>query len=154
MALITDLPASTTIATTDVFVKDTGSATQKITAPDLASQLGALGVMSSNPVTLWQGTKQESGTITLTDSLANYSWLLFVLITNTDKTTLFVRRTDFETGSFVAAWSAGSWNSTFNRWAYNTWVSFTKVSNTTIQIRNACNDVNWSGGVVAVYGWK
>ena len=39
MALITDLPASTTVASTDVFVKDTGSATQKITAPNLANQM-------------------------------------------------------------------------------------------------------------------
>ena len=35
MALITDLPESTTISGTDLFVKDTGSATQKITAANL-----------------------------------------------------------------------------------------------------------------------
>lgn len=37
MALITDLPASTTLASTDVLIKDTGSVTQKITAANLQS---------------------------------------------------------------------------------------------------------------------
>lgn len=39
MALITDLPASTSVASSDVFVKDTGRTTQKITAPNMASGL-------------------------------------------------------------------------------------------------------------------
>ena len=43
MALITDLPAAATVASTDVFIKDTGSATNKITGTDLATQLLGLG---------------------------------------------------------------------------------------------------------------
>ena len=43
MALITDLPASTTVASTDVFIKDTGSATQKITGANAADGLLGLG---------------------------------------------------------------------------------------------------------------
>lgn len=152
---ITELPASASLGANDLLVKDTGSATQKIKASDLASALGGgLGLMTNAPVTLWQGTKVENGTITLSDSLANYSWLLFELITNTDRMTTFVRRADFENGTHVVTWSSGSWNTTFNRWAYNTWVGLTKASNTTINISNAYNDANWSGGVIAVYGWK
>lgn len=47
MALIPDLPASTSVASTDVFVKDTGSTTQKITAPNLANELVAIAVGSA-----------------------------------------------------------------------------------------------------------
>lgn len=39
MALIPDLPAATTAVSTDVFVKDTGSATQKLTAENLRKSL-------------------------------------------------------------------------------------------------------------------
>lgn len=39
MPLIPDLPASSTVAATDVFIKDTGSVSEKITAPDLANAL-------------------------------------------------------------------------------------------------------------------
>ena len=152
---ITELPASASLGANDLLVKDTGSATQKIKASDLAASLGGgLGLMASAPVTLWQGTKVENGTITLSDSLANYSWLLFELTTNTDRTTTFIRRADFENGSHVVAWSAGTWNSTAQRWAYNTWVKLSKASNTTISVSNAYNDANWSGGVIAVYGFK
>lgn len=152
---ITELPAAASLGANDLLVKDTGSATQKIKASDLAASLGGgLGLMASAPVTLWQGTKVESGAITLSDSLANYSWLLFELITNTDRTTTFIRRADFENGSHIVTWSAGPWNSTFQRWSYNTWVQLTKASNTSINISNAYNDSNWSGGVIAVYGFK
>lgn len=47
MALITDLPASTTVASTDVFIKDTGSATQKITGANAADGLLGLGSVST-----------------------------------------------------------------------------------------------------------
>lgn len=47
MALIPDLPASSSVASTDAFVKDTGSATQKITAPNLANGLVAMAVGSA-----------------------------------------------------------------------------------------------------------
>ena len=43
MALIPDLPEATTVASTDVFIKDTGAQTQKITAPNLANQLVKTG---------------------------------------------------------------------------------------------------------------
>lgn len=39
MALITDLPASTTLATSDLLIKDTGSATQKITAANALNSI-------------------------------------------------------------------------------------------------------------------
>lgn len=63
MALITDLPASTTISSTDLFVKDTGSATQKITGQNTADQLLALGSIttSSNILTATSGSVSSQG---------------------------------------------------------------------------------------------
>lgn len=102
--------------------------------------------------TLWTGTKVTSGTVSLSDSLANYTWLSFTFNTNVDKAYEFVRRADFDSGNLMKSWSAGSWNG--SRFLYNTWVQLTKVDNTTIRVSNGYNDANWQGGLVAVYGFK
>lgn len=105
----------------------------------------------SQGVTLWSGTKVTSGTVTLSDSLANYTWLSFTFNTNVDKAYEFVRRADFDSGNLMKTWSAGSWNG--SRFQYNTWVQLTKVSDTSIRVSNGYNDANWQGGLVAVYGF-
>lgn len=58
MALIPDLPASTSVASTDVFVKDTGSATQKITAPNLANGLFSA---ATSPLAINKGGTGQTG---------------------------------------------------------------------------------------------
>lgn len=58
MALIPDLPASTTVASTDVFIKDTGSATNKITAPNLANGLFSAATL---PLDINKGGTGQTG---------------------------------------------------------------------------------------------
>lgn len=62
MALIPDLPASASLASTDVFAKDTGSTTQKITAENLAKGLASILPINytSVPIT----NSKVSGSIT------------------------------------------------------------------------------------------
>lgn len=52
MALITDLPAATSLATTDLLVKDTGSATQKIAVSDAYADATHAGLVSTGAQTL------------------------------------------------------------------------------------------------------
>lgn len=63
MALITDLPAATTVTSTDVFVKDTGSTTQKITASDLATELGKQIVTSADTSSISGVQLRRSGKV-------------------------------------------------------------------------------------------
>ena len=81
MALITDLPAATTVASTDVFLKDTGSATQKITAANLAAGLGVNP--PNNSTVLYSNTSGISigsgATIALDDDYTNYKYLVLTL---------------------------------------------------------------------------
>ena len=114
--------------------------------------LTVTGQITGISETLWTGTKVTSGTVSLSDSLANYTWLSFTFNTNVDKAFEFVRRADFDSGNLMKFWSAGSWNG--SRFQYNTWVQLTKVDNTHISVSNGYNDGNWQGGLIAVYGFK
>lgn len=129
----------------DTFIKPGGISTPSLSVDGY----NALTMLQGE--TLWTGTKVTSGTVQLSDSLANYTWLLFVFNTNVDKATEYIKRADFESGNYIKCWSAGSW--TNNHWQYNTWVQLTKVDNTTIRVNNGYNDGNWQGGLVAVYGF-
>lgn len=62
MALITSLPATTTLTGSNVFVIDTGSQTQKITASNAGSELFRLGA----PMTVSKNTILTGESITLT----------------------------------------------------------------------------------------
>lgn len=78
MALIPDLPASTSVASTDVFVKDTGSATQKITAPNLAD---GLFLAATSPLAINKGGSGQTG------QTAQTSWTPTITIGSSPVTT-------------------------------------------------------------------
>lgn len=63
MALIPDLPASSALSSTDVFVMDTGSATKKITASDLATELGKQIVTSADTSSISGVQLRRSGKV-------------------------------------------------------------------------------------------
>lgn len=65
MATIPELPASTSLASTDLFIKSQGGETQKITAPDLAS-----GLMNQLPTAVPIG-KGGTGATSKDAALAN-----------------------------------------------------------------------------------
>lgn len=75
MALIPDLPEANSLASTDLLVKDTGAATQKITAENAASSL--LSLFPTVPI-----TKGGTGATTANGARNNlevkpmYSWTL------------------------------------------------------------------------------
>lgn len=77
MALIPDLPAATTVASTDVFIKDTGSATNKITAPNLAN--GLFGAATS-PLAINKGGSGQAG------QTAQTSWVPTITISSSPVT--------------------------------------------------------------------
>lgn len=157
MALITDLPASSSVATTDLFVKDTGSATQKITASNLAAQLGGgLGLMTSNPDTLYNGGKITTGTLTISASYLNYKWLVFEYITNAERMTEFVPSALFSSTStsLLKSASSGNWVSASSSFEFVSTCSVKRSGNTTFSITTKTNDANYVLGVVAVYGFK
>lgn len=157
MALITDLPASSSLAGTDLLVKDTGSVTQKITASNLAAALGGgVGLLSSNPDTLYNGGKITTGTLTISSSYLNYKWLVFEYITNTDRMTEFVPAAMFSSTSTSLLKSAlgGNWVSASSSFEFVSICSVKRSGNTTFTVTTKTNDANYVLGVVAVYGFK
>lgn len=148
MALITDLPSSSSVAATDLFVKDTGSATQKITAADLfPAGLRQVDV-------LYNGGKAESGTITLSSAYNNYSYLLIEYLTNTDKCTEFFPSVLLDSGSVGKFFAGGDWNTSFNCFQYESTCYISKVNSTTLAVNNKYRDVNWALGVTRILGFK
>ncbi len=159
MALITDLPASSSLAGTDLLVKDTGSATQKITATNLAAQLGnGLGLMSSDPTTLYDGggSKVDNGTLTISSNYSNFKWLLFVFRTNAEYMTEFVPSWIFNQTSYalIKAAFVGTYNSTPEQYQYTANCYVKRTGNTTFAVTSNYSDANLTLGVTAVYGFK
>lgn len=148
MALITDLPASSSVASTDLFVKDTGSATQKITAANLFPS----GLRQAD--VLYNSGKVDNGTITLSSAYNNYRWLLVTYITNTDKCAEFFPSSLLDSGSIMKHATGGSWNTTFNCFQYESECFINKISNTQLNISSAYRDINWNLGVVSIIGFK
>lgn len=68
MALITDLPAASSLTTTDLLIKDTGSATQKIAISDAYATASQPGLVSTGTQTI-AGAKTFSGTLTAGENL-------------------------------------------------------------------------------------
>ena len=157
MALITDLPSTSSVASADLFVKDTGTVTQKIAASDLAAALGGgLGLLSSNPDLIYNGGKATTGNITLSSSLQNYKWILIRYITNTNYCTEFVPIAVFSTtsSSVIKCVFAGNWVAANNSYQYVTNCTVSKVDNTHLSVSTTTNDANFILGVVEVYGFK
>lgn len=148
MALITDLPASSSVASTDLFVKDTGSATQKITAADLFPS----GLRTS--VVLYNSGKVDNGTITLVDAYTNYKFLLIDYITNSDKCSQFIPADRLDTGSIMQYVAGGAWNTSLNCFQYESTCFINKISNTQLNISSAYRDANWNLGVARILGFK
>lgn len=159
MARITDLPASSSLAGTDLLVKDTGSATQKITATNLAAQLGnGLGLMSSNPTTLYDGggSKVDNGTLTISSNYSNFKWLLFVFRTNAEYMTEFVPSGIFAdtTKSLNKSAFIGTYSSSTHQFQYVANCYVYRTGNTTFSVSGNYSDSNLTIGVAAVYGFK
>lgn len=148
MALITDLPASSSVASTDLFVKDTGSATQKITAANLFPS----GMREAD--VLYNGGKVDNGTVNLSNAYNNYRWLLVTYITNSDKCAEFFPSALLDSGSIMKHASGGSWNATLNCFQYESTCFINRVSNTQLSINGRYRDVNWSLGVASIIGFK
>lgn len=70
MALITDLPAATSLATTDLLVKDTGSATQKIAVSNAYADATHAGLVSTGTQTM-AGNKTLQGMLTIVNTRSN-----------------------------------------------------------------------------------
>ena len=62
MALITDLPATTTLSNSNVFVVDTGTTTNKITAANAGAELFRIGA----PIEVSENTVNAGESITIT----------------------------------------------------------------------------------------
>ena len=75
MALITDLPAASSLAATDLLIKDTGSATQKLAISDAYASASQPGMVSTGAQTL-AGGKTFTSTPTISAS-GNYAGLDF-----------------------------------------------------------------------------
>ena len=148
MALIPDLPSASSVADTDLFIKDTGSATQKITAANLFPS----GLRTS--VVLYNGGKVDSGTITLADAYTNYKYLLIDYLTNTDKCSQFVPASFLDTGSIMMTATGGAWNTTYNCFQYASQCYIHKSNATQLIVDNAYRDINWSLGVTRIVGFK
>lgn len=71
MALITDLPAASSLATTDLLIKDTGSATQKIAISDAYATASQPGLVSTGAQTIAGIKTFSSGVIEIKNSAAN-----------------------------------------------------------------------------------
>ncbi len=157
MALITSLPSVSTVASSDVFVKDTGSATQQISATNLATALGSgLGLLSNNPGVLYNSGKVSSGTITLSASYADYKFLLFLFQTNSEYCVEFVPTSVFSstTKYLTKSTSAGNWVAADNSFQYESYCQINKTDNTHFAVASASNNVNYILGVVSVFGFK
>lgn len=76
MPLITDLPASTSLATTDYLIKDTGSTTQKIAISNAYATASAPGLLSTGAQTI-AGVKTFQGNYMEIKSGIQYPALVF-----------------------------------------------------------------------------
>lgn len=156
---ITELPAAASLGANDLLVKDTGSATQKIKASDLAASLGGgLGLMSSNPTTLYDGNgaKVDNGTLTISDTYSNYKWLLFVFKTNAEYCSELVPYWIFTQTSYalIKAAFVGTYNSTPQQYQYTANCYIKRTGSTTFAVTSNYSDANLTLGVTAVYGFK
>ena len=78
MALITDLPAASSLATTDLLIKDTGSATQKIAISDAYATASQPGLVSTGAQSFAGRKIFENSEVVVRQSSAGNGYVSFI----------------------------------------------------------------------------
>ena len=91
-----------------------------------------------------------SGAIQTTESITNYRWLLFIWKTNAE----YVSELLPAFSNMVAhkSISAGAWDSTNNRFAYNAWCDVVFSGTTGATVTSGYNNPNFQMGIYEIWG--
>jgi hypothetical protein len=102
--------------------------------------------------TLWSGSKQVSGTITLQGSITNYDFIIVRSVTNVDNFTDILVPT-LNIGQIINHWSGYGSDVNYPHYRSQLWIKFT-ASNLIGELNELHNNVNWQLGLIEVIGVK
>lgn len=103
---------------------------------------------------LWSGANVYDGdTITLSQPVTNFTWLLFMFRTNSEVSTVLFKADHATNDRPYANIQAGEWLTDDNRFQYCAWSSVTKTSATTYTVTCKYNNANFICRPLAIWGF-
>ncbi len=110
-------------------------------------------ITTKDRVVLWSGTKTESGTVILNDSITNYSDILFVAQSNAELVSQMIP-SNVITGTRAAQLCEFAGNWTGSNFEFCATLNVARSSDTQFSLNSVSNNQYFKLGLVAVIGYK